>query len=262
ASINFITAHDGFTLRDLVSYNDKHNEANLEDNRDGEAHNLSWNCGVEGATDDPAVLALRAQQMRNFIATLFFSQGVPMLAAGDEMGRTQGGNNNAYCQDNATSWLDWNPDEWQRRMFAFTARVIALRNRHPLFRRRTFFFGRGRARRDADVADILWLNPDGGEMTDVEWSQSSARCLGAQLSGRGLAERDDHGEPVTDDDVLLLLNAHDDRIPFRLPNDGRDWTVAVDTSYAEGFPEVPAVGPGAEYPLQGRSLVLLTRARA
>ncbi|HXT04839.1 MAG TPA: glycogen debranching protein GlgX [Casimicrobiaceae bacterium] len=262
ASINFITAHDGFTLRDLVSYNVKHNEANLEDNRDGEAHNLSWNCGVEGATDDPAVLALRAQQMRNFIATLFFSQGVPMLAAGDEMGRTQGGNNNAYCQDNATSWLDWNPDEWQHRMFAFTARVIALRNRHPLFRRRTFFCGRGRARRDADVADIIWLNPDGGEMTDVEWSQSSARCLGAQLSGRGLAERDDHGEPVTDDDVLLLLNAHDDRIPFRLPDDGRDWTVAVDTSYAEGFPEVPAVGSGAEYPLQGRSLVLLTRTRA
>jgi len=200
--------------------------------------------------------------MRNFIATLFFSQGVPMLAAGDEMGRTQGGNNNAYCQDNATSWLDWNPDEWQHRLFAFTARVIALRNRHPLFRRRTFFCGRGRARRDADVADIIWLNPDGGEMTDVEWSQSSARCLGAQLSGRGLAERDDHGEPVTDDDVLLLLNAHDDRIPFRLPDDGRDWTVAVDTSYAEGFPDAPAVASGAEYPLQGRSLVLLTRTRA
>jgi isoamylase len=262
ASINFITTHDGFTLRDLVSYNDKHNEANLEDNRDGEAHNLSWNCGAEGETDDPAVLALRAQQMRNFIATLFFSQGVPMLAAGDEMGRTQGGNNNAYCQDNATSWLDWNPDEWQRRMFAFTARVIALRNRHPLFRRRTFFCGRGRARRDADVADILWLNPDGGEMTDVEWNQSSARCLGAQLSGRGLAERDDRGDPVTDDDVLLLLNAHDDRIPFRLPNDGRAWTVAVDTAYAEGIQDAPAVSPGVEYPLQGRSLVLLTRARA
>ncbi|HVO87341.1 MAG TPA: glycogen debranching protein GlgX [Casimicrobiaceae bacterium] len=260
ASVNLVTAHDGFTLRDLVSYNDKHNEANLEDNRDGESHNLSWNCGVEGDTDDAAVLALRARQMRNFIATLFFSQGVPMLTAGDEMGRTQRGNNNAYCQDNELSWIDWSLDQEQQRMLQFTARVIALRNRHPLFRRRTFF--RGRSRRDAGEADILWLNPDGREMTDTEWSQSFARCLGAHLSGRGMDERDDFGRPVTDDDVMLLLNAHDDLIAFRLPGAvSGEWTVAIDTAHAEGIPDVSTYPSGAEYPLQGRSLVLLTRAR-
>ena len=262
ARINFITAHDGFTLRDLVSYNEKHNEANLEDNRDGEAHNLSWNCGVEGATDDPAILALRAQQMRNFIATLFFSQGVPMLVAGDEMGRTQRGNNNAYCQDNEISWLDWNLDESQRELVAFTARMITLRNRHPLFRRRTFF--RGREHRNGGRADILWRNADGGEMSEAEWRESSARCLGAQLSGRGLAERDDRGEPVTDDDLLLLLNASDSLVQFRLPGGGtsQDWTVVIDTVHAEGAPGAPTFTSGAEYPLQGRSLALLSRARS
>jgi isoamylase len=262
ASINFVTSHDGFTLRDLVSYNDKHNEANLEENRDGESHNLSWNCGVEGPTDDPDIAALRARQMRNFIATLFFSQGVPMLVAGDEMCRTQNGNNNAYCQDNELSWLHWDLDAAARALLAFTTRVIALRNHHPLFRRRTFF--RGRARLDADLADIVWQSPDGHEMTDAEWNQSSARSLGAHLSGHALSERDEQGQLVEDDDVLLLLNAHHDVVPFRLPPDGAGpmWTAIVDTSRTDGAPAESTFAPGGEYPLQGRSLVLLTRPRS
>jgi isoamylase len=262
SSINFVTSHDGFTLRDLVSYNDKHNEANQEDSRDGESHNLSWNCGVEGPTDDPDILALRARQMRNFIATLFLSQGVPMFLGGDEVGRTQRGNNNAYCQDNETSWINWEPDEAARALLAFTARVIALRNRHPLFRRRTFF--RGRAHADADSPDIVWLNPDGHEMTRAEWTQSFAHGLGAHLSGRGLSERDAWGQPVEDDDVLLLLNAHHDAVPFRLPpdGDGPKWTALVDTAYGDGNPPEAVFDAGGEYPLQGRSLALLTRRRS
>jgi isoamylase len=262
SSINFVTSHDGFTLRDLVSYNDKHNEANQEDSRDGESHNLSWNCGVEGPTDDPDILALRARQMRNFIATLFLSQGVPMFLGGDEVGRTQRGNNNAYCQDNETSWINWEPDEAARALLAFTARVIALRNRHPLFRRRTFF--RGRAHADADSPDIVWLNPDGHEMTRAEWTQSFAHGLGAHLSGRGLSECDAWGQPVEDDDVLLLLNAHHDAVPFRLPpdGDGPKWTALVDTAYGDGNPPEAVFDAGGEYPLQGRSLALLTRRRS
>jgi glycogen operon protein len=272
ASVNFITAHDGFTLHDLVSYNEKHNQANQEGNRDGESHNRSWNCGVEGPTDDPQIRALRERQKRNFIATLFFSQGVPMLVAGDEMGRSQQGNNNAYCQDNDLSWVRWElaPDE--EKLLAFTRRVIALRNAHALFRRRTFF--RGRAVHEPDATDIVWLNPDGREMTDDEWNQSFARCLGASLSGRGLSERDDRGRPVEDDDLILLLNAHHDLIPFRLPEDGdaegvadagtgagADWEALLDTASDEGRPPQGAFAQGSEYPLQGRSLALLKRAR-
>ena len=261
ASVNFITAHDGFTLADLVSYNDKHNEANGEDNRDGHDDNRSWNCGVEGPTADPAIVALRAQQVRNFIATLIFSQGVPMLVVGDEMGRTQGGNNNAYCQDNETSWLDWTLDAPRRALLDFTTRVIALRNRHPIFRRRRFFLGR--ARHDADSADILWLNPDGHEMTDAEWNQSFARCFGAHLSGDGLSELDEHGRPIQGDDVMLLLNAHHDVVRFRLPQDGDgpQWLALVDTASTNGEVQSAEYASGAEYPLQGRSLALLTRAR-
>ncbi|MGH8513139.1 MAG: glycogen debranching protein GlgX, partial [Gammaproteobacteria bacterium] len=260
ASINFVTSHDGFTLHDLVSYNDKHNEANQEGNRDGESHNLSWNCGLEGPTEDPNIVALRLQQMRNFIATLFFSQGVPMLVAGDEIGRTQNGNNNAYCQDNETSWIHWNLDDTARTLLAFTARVIALRNRHPLFRRRGFL--RGRARLEADVPDIVWLNADGHEMTDVEWNQSFAHCLGAHLSGRRLSERDERGQPVEDD--LVLLNAHHDAVAFQLPpdGDGPRWTAQVDTAYSEGEPTQTIFESGGVYPMQGRSLVLLTRRRS
>jgi glycogen operon protein len=259
--VNFITAHDGFTLRDLVSYNDKHNEANGEDNRDGHSDNRSWNCGVEGPTEDPAIRELRMRQMRNFLATLVFSQGVPMLTAGDERGRTQGGNNNAYCQDDAISWIDWTPDEESASLRDFTTRVIALRNRHPLFRRRTFF--RGRAVHEDREKDIVWLNPDGREMTDDEWSQGFARCLGAHLSGRGLTERDEFGKPVEDDDLVLLLNAHDDVIPFQLPpnGDGAQWEARVDTAMPHGMPGQVAWAPASEYPLQGRSLVLLCRAR-
>ncbi|MDA0226026.1 MAG: glycogen debranching protein GlgX, partial [Proteobacteria bacterium] len=196
ASINFVAAHDGFTLADVVSYNDKHNEANGEDNRDGHNHNLSWNCGVEGPTDDPAVLALRERQKRNLLATLFLSQGVPMLLAGDERGRTQQGNNNAYCQDNEISWLDWAPDPAAASLLEFTQRLITLRRRHPAFRRRDFF--QGRPLHGHDVKDIQWLKPDGHEMTDEEWGQGFARCLGVYLSGAGLNEVDRQGERVHD----------------------------------------------------------------
>jgi isoamylase len=258
-SVNFITAHDGFTLHDLVTYNDKHNEANQEDNRDGESHNRSWNCGVEGPSDNPAIRELRERQKRNFLATLFFSQGVPMLLAGDEIGRTQRGNNNAYCQDNEISWVDWNATAEGRQLLAFVQRVITLRNAHPLFRRRTFL--RGRAIRDPAVKDVVWLNPDGREMTDDEWNQSFARCLGMFLSGRGLTERDEHGRPVEDNDLLLLLNAHHDEIPFSLPAGSAPWNALVDTSSSDGIASHVAYQAGTNYPLQGRSLALLRRAR-
>ncbi len=260
ASINFITAHDGFTLRDLVTYNDKHNEANGEENRDGESHNRSWNCGIEGPTDDATIAALRRRQMRNLIATLFFSQGVPMLVAGDEIGRTQQGNNNAYCQDNETSWIDWNLDDDARSLLEFTRRAIALRNRHPLFRRLTFF--RGRAVHEDREKDITWLHPQGPEMDDEEWAQGHARCLGAHLSGRGLSERDEHGVPVEDDDLMLLLNAHHETIGFRLGEaSGAAWDLLADTASETGHGATATYPPGADYPLQGRSLVLLRRSR-
>jgi len=260
ASINFITAHDGFTLRDLVSYDGKHNEANGEDNRDGESHNRSWNCGVEGPTADPNIRALRRRQMRNLIATLFFSQGVPMLVAGDEIGRTQHGNNNAYCQDNEISWIDWNLDDEGRALLEFTRMAVALRNRHPLFRRLTFF--RGRAVHEDSEKDITWLHPHGREMDDEEWSEGHARCLGAHLYGRGLSERDERGVPVEDDDLMLLLNAHHETIAFRLGEaSGPAWDVLVDTASETGVSDVATRPAGAEYPLQGRSLVLLRRAR-
>jgi glycogen operon protein len=258
ASINFVTAHDGFTLHDLVSYEHKHNAANHEGNRDGSNHNRSWNCGVEGPTEDVSVKKLRERQKRNFLATLAFSQGVPMLLAGDEMGRTQAGNNNAYCQDSELAWIDWGLDALERRLLGFVRRVIALRAAHPLFRRRLYF--RGRAVRDPEMKDISWLNPNGAEMTDEQWSQSFARCLGALISGRGLAERDERGHAVEDDDLLLLLNAHHDEIGFALPGseDGH-WDALIDTSFDDGLPRVRAFAPGAAYPLQGRSLVLLAK---
>jgi glycogen operon protein len=215
ASINFVTTHDGFTLHDLVSYNHKHNEANLEGNRDGSDNNRSWNCGVEGPSDEPRVRALRERQKRNFLATLVFSQGVPMLAAGDEMGRTQYGNNNAYCHDTELSWIDWQLDADARALMEFVAKLIRLRNAHPLFRRRTFF--RGRAVRDPQMKDISWLHSDGREMSDHDWSTSFARSLGVLISGGGLTERDELARPVEDDDLLLLANAHDEPVAFVLP---------------------------------------------
>ena len=256
ASVNFVTAHDGFTLHDLVSHNQKHNEANLENNRDGESDNRSWNCGAEGPTEDPEINQLREQQKRNFLATLFLSQGVPMLLAGDEFGRTQHGNNNAYCQDNETSWVNWDLGESGVELLAFVQRVLAFRNAHPLFRRRTFF--RGRAVRDPQTKDIVWLTPRGQEMSDHEWTQSFARCLGVFLSGRGLTERDARSQPVEDDDLLLLLNAHHDEIPFVVHGDSATaWDVLIDTSFRGGVPSMERAMGGTHYPLQGRSMVLM-----
>jgi isoamylase len=254
ASINFVTAHDGFTLQDLVSYEEKHNEANLEGNRDGSDNNRSWNCGVEGPSDDPRVRALREQQKRNLLATLFFSQGVPMLVAGDELGHTQQGNNNAYCHDSRLSWLDW--ETLDAGLLAFVQKIVRLRNMHALFRRRTFF--RGRAVRDPQMKDISWLNPDGSEMSDEDWGKSFARSVGVLISGRGLTERDELARLVEDDDVLLLLNAHDETIDFTLPGGEEErWDAVLDTSSeaVDGKPYATAT----TYPLQARSLALLVK---
>ncbi|MCP5420232.1 MAG: glycogen debranching protein GlgX [Gammaproteobacteria bacterium] len=260
ASINFITAHDGFTLNDLVSYNHKHNQANGEDNRDGDSHNRSWNCGMEGPTQDAAVLSLRARQRRNFLATLLLSQGVPMLVAGDEFCRTQQGNNNAYCQDNEISWLNWTPTEEGQELLEFTRFLLQLRKEHPVFRRRHFF--QGRLIKDAAERDVVWLNPDGKEMSNAQWHQSFARCLGMYLSGRALPDQDSRGRALTDDDFLVLFNAHHEAINFIFPCHPDDVIdVLIDTSVA---PYVLQKRHRANlpYPLQGRSLALLTRKRA
>jgi isoamylase len=258
ASINFITAHDGFTLRDLVSYNQKHNEANHEDNRDGETHNNSWNCGAEGPTDDPAINALRARQQRNMLATLLLSQGVPMLLAGDERNRTQQSNNNAYCQDNPLSWLNWRLDDADQNLLAFTRRLIQIRKAHPALHRRSFF--QGRSIHGPDVRDIEWFRPDGQEMSEEEWSHSFARCLGMLLNGQDMDEWGERGDHIRDDMLLVLLNAHWETIPFTLPDppDGAAWEVLVDTAQPEKRPPLPA---GAPYALRARSLALLIGAR-
>ncbi len=255
ASVNFVTAHDGFTLNDLVSYNDKHNDANGEDNRDGTDNNRSWNCGAEGPTDDPEINALRARQKRNFLATLLLSQGVPMILAGDAIGHSQNGNNNAYCQDNEISWINWDLKPESANLLAFAQMMIALRKNHPVFHRRNFF--QGRAIKGAK--DILWLRPDGQEMTDEEWKQDSARCLGIFLAGEGLDEVDDRAEPLTDESFLVLMNAHHEMIPFVLPAapEGTQWISIVDTSCE------PSGNPGScrngdtSYPLEARSLAVL-----
>jgi len=260
ASINFISAHDGFTLHDLVTYDTKHNEANQEDNSSGNDNTHSWNCGVEGETDDPAINALRARQKRNLLATLLFSQGVPMLQAGDEMGRTQLGNNNAYCQDNAISWLSWELKKQDQDLLAFTQRIISLRNEHPLFRRRYFF--QGSPINGGDVKDIVWLNPDGSETKDDDWNQASAHCLGVYFAGGKLIETDGRGRRLKDNNLLLLLNAHHEDIAFMLPKfEEHDyWGVLLDTQDAIGTPDVSRYKTGQAYPLGGRSLVLLKQA--
>ncbi|HJW26969.1 MAG TPA: glycogen debranching protein GlgX [Rhodocyclaceae bacterium] len=259
ASVNFITAHDGFTLEDLVSYNDKHNEANLEDNRDGSDHNLSWNCGVEGPTDDPAVQALRLRQKRNLVATLLLSQGVPMLLSADPMGHSQSGNNNAYCQDNELNWLNWELSPGQEEFLDFVAGVVRLRQEHPAFRRRSFFHGR--RIKGSEVKDVLWLKPDGTEMSDEEWDNTFARCLGMFLAAGGLEERDRQGRRLRDSNFLLLFNAHHEAVPFVLPgwDSERAWEVLLDTArVGEGKSSLPA---GASYPLEGRSMALLLLVR-
>lgn len=257
ASINFVTAHDGFTLQDLVSYNEKHNEANGEENRDGTDNNRSWNCGAEGPTDDPAIKTLRAQQKKNLIATLLLSQGVPMLLAGDEIGHTQQGNNNAYCQDNEISWINWDEAANNNGLIALVQKVIALRTNHPVFRRRNFFLGR--AIKGAGVKDILWLRPDGREMTDEEWNQANARTLGVFLSGSALDEMDERGQPITDENFLILMNAYHETIPFSLPTvaSGMRWVPLIDTSCQTSRNPGLQFEPESPYPLQGRSLAVL-----
>jgi len=230
ASVNFITSHDGFTLRDLVSYNEKHNEANGEENRDGDDHNRSWNCGVEGPTDDPEVKALRWRQMRNFIATLLVSQGVPMLSHGDEVGRTQGGNNNAYCQDNETTWVDWGLDEERRSFLDFVRRMTNLWREHAVLNRRKFFVGR---RKPGDgIKDIMWFRPDGEEMRPKDWKDPHCHCLAVRLAGDMIDEVDEMGERVEGDTLLLLLNGHDHEQAFTVPGAerGERWERLVDTA--------------------------------
>jgi len=257
ASINFVTAHDGFTLNDLVSYNSKHNEANGEENRDGTDNNRSWNCGVEGPTEDPAVNALRAQQKRNCLATLLLSQGVPMLLAGDAMNHTQRGNNNAYCQDNEISWINWDDAGTHSELIDLVSKLTGLRKNHPVLRRRNFFLGR--AIKGAGVKDILWLHPDGSEMTDEEWNQANAKTLGMFLSGSAVEEVDERGQPVTDDNFVLLMNAHQEEIQFYLPTvaSGMVWMSLIDTAISNGKMPGSAHEAHSAYPLQGRSLALL-----
>ena len=230
ASINFVTAHDGFTLRDLVSYNEKHNEGNGEDNRDGESYNRSWNCGHEGPTDDPEVNALRARQQRNFLATLLLSQGVPMISHGDELGRTQQGNNNGFCQDNELTWIDWKNLDVD--LLAFTRYVSSLRRDHPVFRRRRFFDGLPVGRRGRKgLPDIAWLRPDGSQMTKQDWGSGFGRAVAVFLNGQGIADRDGRGERVVDDSFVLCFSAHHEHIQFMLPpaSYGRNWQVVLDT---------------------------------
>ncbi len=262
ASINFIAAHDGFTLHDLVSYNDKHNQANGEDNQDGSDNNNSWNCGAEGATEDGGILALRARQKRNLLATLFLSQGVPMLQAGDEMGRSQQGNNNAYCLDNPATWVNWQLSAADQEFLAFTQGLIGLRQVHPVFRRRSFF--QPRHNRDSKLKDIRWFKPDGKEMSDEEWATDFARCLGVYLGGDAMDVRDRHGQAILDDSFLLLFNSHHETIPFCLPamREGCEWQSLLDTHEADGLHGGGRFRNGDSYPLEARSLSLLIQKKS
>jgi isoamylase len=257
SSINFLTAHDGFTLHDLVSYDGKHNEANLDENRDGTDNNQSWNCGAEGPTDDPAIRSLRARQKRNLLSTLLLSQGVPMLLGGDELGRTQQGNNNSYCQDNTISWVNWDLQPEDRELMEFVRYVVHLRKQHPVFRRRNFF--QGRPFKGAETKDILWLNPNGQEMNGDEWNHTYVRCLGVFLSGKAIYERDEQNQPIVDNDFLLLLNAYEGEIPFLLPEDEKDacWRMVINTAQPDDL--AWECLPGDNFVLPGRSLVLLIK---
>jgi isoamylase len=261
ASINFVIAHDGFTLADLVSYNDKHNEANGEHSNDGESHNRSWNCGVEGPTDDPEILELRGRQQRNILVTMLMSQGTPMLAHGDEMGRTQQGNNNVYCQDSPLAWMDWKLAETNSDLVAFTARAIALRTENPVFRRRRFFAGRP-IRTGEEARDIAWLTPGGDEMTPEDWDSRFGKALTVFLNGDGIPYKDPRGERVTGDSFLVCFNAHHEDIEFTLPDgeDAGEWTVELDTATATGVREDIAVVPvGASTNVVSRSVLVLRK---
>ncbi len=261
ASINFITSHDGYTLNDLVSYNDKHNEANGDENRDGDSHNRSWNCGVEGPTDDPSIDSLRRRQQRNFLTMLFLSQGVPMLLGGDEFGRTQKGNNNAYCQDNEISWLNWQRNEKQNRLFEFTKKLIEFRREHAVFRRPKFF--QGRRVRGGEIKDVMWFNAGGNEMSDEEWNSPFVRCLGMLISGDAVDLVDAQGEPVRDDTFLLLINAHQEPIPFVLPGEEHlEWEQILETTNEDGFLKEPKkFSSGDDVDLNGRVTYLFKLSR-
>ncbi|MBI4267312.1 MAG: glycogen debranching enzyme GlgX, partial [Chloroflexi bacterium] len=274
ASINFVTCHDGFTLNDLVSYDQKHNEANGESNKDGSDQNFSWNFGVEGPTDSKGILELREKQKRNFLCALIFSQGVPMLCGGDETGRTQRGNNNAYCQDNELTWHDWRPDSKQalldfirriikinrkpdskQALLDFTRRIIKINRDHPIFHRRGFF--QGRPIRHSEVKDIVWLRPDGQEMTDADWNSSWVRCIGVFYAGEDPNEVDENGAPLTDDTLLVILNSHHDPIQFTLPAtpSAARWELLIDTN-------TPGLRPGQKTANGGESLEIIGRSFA
>jgi glycogen operon protein len=258
ASVNFITAHDGFTLNDLVSYNEKHNEANGEQNRDGTDDNASWNCGAEGPTENPTLVDLRERQKRNFLTLLFFSQGVPMLCAGDEIGRTQKGNNNAFCQDNEISWFDWRLDRAQRHLLEFTRSLIAFRKGHPVLRRRRFF--QGRHIRGSEVKDISWFKPDGKEMTDEDWNAGYTKSLTLRLAGDAIGETDEKGRLIVDDTLLILLNAHHEPRTFTLPAHKRGvrWQPILDTTVAAGSEKSVVILKGGErFKLESRSIAVL-----
>ncbi|ETZ51066.1 MULTISPECIES: glycogen debranching protein GlgX [Mycobacterium avium complex (MAC)] len=263
ASINFVTAHDGFTLNDLVSYNEKHNMANGEDNRDGESHNRSWNCGVEGPTDDPDITELRYRQMRNFWATLMVSQGTPMIAHGDEFGRTQNGNNNVYCQDSELSWMDWSLVDKNSDLLAFARRATTLRTKHPVFRRRRFFEGEP-IRSGDEVRDIAWLTPGGREMTHEDWGQSFHKCVAVFLNGDAITAPNARGEQVVDDSFLLCFNAGEQPVQFVMPGGdyAKEWTVELDTNEPTGRKEGAeplVVHAEEELTLPSRSLLILRK---
>ncbi|WP_098454273.1 glycogen debranching protein GlgX [Sanguibacter antarcticus] len=275
SSINFVIAHDGFTLTDLVSYNDKHNDANGEGNNDGESHNSSWNCGVEGPTDDPEISSLRRRQQRNILATLLLSQGVPMIAHGDEIGRTQKGNNNVYCQDNELAWMDWDLDSEKQDLLRFTQQLVHLRLRHPVLRRRRFFNG-DHDWTDTSLGDIAWLNVDGEHMQDGAWNEGFARSVAVFINGEAIGEPGPRGETITDDSFLMLFNAHHDELEFTIPDAsfGAEWTIVFDTATPplDASPLISTTTPvdlpvtsattveaGATICVTGRSVVFLTR---
>ena len=281
ASINFVIAHDGFTLRDLVSYSEKHNEANGEDNKDGESHNRSWNCGVEGPTDDPAVRTLRARQQRNLLTTLLLSQGVPMIAHGDELGRTQDGNNNAFCQDNDLAWVHWDLDEDAGELLGFAQRVVRLRHDHPVFKRRRFFAGSAEHGGESELGDVAWFTPSGDHMEDGSWHDGFAKTVMVFLNGQAIPAPDRRGTRIVDDSFLVMFNAHAESISFTIPEEsyGTEWFIEIDTASTEPAAHAAAgaqdlstvatamvtastvIEPGTQFAVEGRSVIVLRSPR-
>jgi glycogen operon protein len=264
-SINFITAHDGFTLRDLVSYNDKHNEVNGEHNQDGANDNNSWNSGVEGPSEDPSIEDLRSRRQRSFLATLFLSQGVPMLLGGDEIGRTQHGNNNAYCQDNEISWFDWNLNQQQRDLLEFTRGLIAFRKEHPVLRRRRYF--EGLFLPGADIKDLTWFKLDGTEIMDQQWADPEVRSMAMRVAGEAIDEREPEGGVISDETLLVLLNGSHQQLTFKLPESGGAascaWELLMDTTKpTPPLPSGKTLPVGSTFDLQPRALALFRRVEA